>query len=96
MVAIDLFDCYIPRFPCPYTTYMYIMIINSLYLQPFTNTTVDNHDYYNSTFYHPGPTADSLWINLTDVTGVEDLVHNISDRYRVFDVSMQTVIISLP
>lgn len=57
-------------------------------IQVRSNTTVDNHVYYTSKFYPPGPMADSLWIDLTDVTGVvEDLAHNISDRYRFFAVS---------
>ncbi len=49
---------------------------------------MDNHDYYTSKFYGPGDIANRLWIDLTNVTGViEDLAHNISDRYRFFAVS---------
>ena len=51
---------------------------------------MDDHDYYISRFVPPGPEADSLWVNLTQLSGVkEDLVHNISGLYRYFDVSIK-------
>ena len=90
--ALDLVHMVLLSLPAPPLTHEINIdvIIFSTYPQPTTtNTTVDNHDYYTSQFYPPGPTADSLWINLTNVTGVvEDLAHNISDRYRFFAVSM--------
>ena len=64
-----------------------------MYKQPSNSTVQDSHDYYTSQYYPPGPMADSLWVNLSEVSGViEDLAHNISDRYRFFAVSFDFII----
>ena len=69
-------------------TYMYIH--TALQSPDSTVTTMDNHDYYTSQFYPPGPEADGLWVDLNNITEVEDLAHNISELYRYFAVSVNS------
>ena len=60
------------------------------YTQPTTTSpppVVDNHEYYTSRFFPPGPEADNLWVNLSSLNAQREIAHNISDEFRFFAVS---------